>query len=315
MSLVVMQAGLQTTVQAQPRAGRRHLGVPLCGPADPLSMALANRLLGNPAMTPALEVTLSGFAARFESSTNVAVTGADCDVAINGKSIELHRSYRVAAGDVLRLGAARKAARNYVAIGGGLVGDEFLGSCSTYLPARFGGYKGRALRKNDVVEFLPKNDDGRESNTPKEFRPPFTGAWVLRACRQKNFADLSEADQRELFDKNFTVSARSDRMGLQLQGKTYELPTAGYLESGPIFPGCIQCPGDGQPYLLSVDAQTTGGYAQLAQVARVDRHLIGQLRAGDHVRFLQRTASEAATELREKHKYWREWLPDVEAVI
>ena len=63
------------------------------------------------------------------------------------------------------------------------------------------------------------------------------------------------------------------------------------------------------------DAQTTGGYAQLAQVARVDRHIIGQLRAGNHVRLLRRTPEQASADLREKHDYWREWLPDIESVI
>jgi len=315
MSLVVTEAGLQTTLQAEPRAGRRHLGVPLCGPADPLSMALANRLLGNGPMTPALELTLSGFAARFETDTCFAVTGADCDVMLNGKKIEAHIAYRARTGDRLRLGPARQAVRNYIAIGGGLVGESFLGSCSTYLPASFGGYKGRALRKGDAVEITPGDSAVTGATTPMEFRPPFAGAWVLRACRQKNFSDLSEADQASFFDSNISVSARSDRMGLQLQGKVFDMPAAGYLDSAPIFPGCVQCPTDGRPYLLSVDAQTTGGYAQLAQVARVDRHLIGQLRTGDHLRFLERTATEAATELRQKHDYWREWLPDVELVI
>ena len=104
-------------------------------------------------------------------------------------------------------------------------------------------------------------------------------------------------------------------MGIQLLGKNFDLPTAGYLDSDPIFPGCVQCPSDGVPYLLSIDAQTTGGYAQLAQVGRVDRHLIGQLRAGDHVRLLPRAPQEAATDLREMHDYWRRWLPDIAAVI
>jgi biotin-dependent carboxylase-like uncharacterized protein len=315
MSFVVTQAGLQTTVQAQPRAGLRHLGVPLCGPADPLSMALANRLLDNPSMTPALEVTLAGFAARFESDTCFAVTGADCLVTLNGNAIEMHRRYRVRAGDELQLGPARQAVRNYLAIGSGLVGEEFLASRSTYLPASFGGFQGRALRNDDEVEFLPGDLEDDDVATPKEFRPPYGGAWVLRACRQKNFDNLSMADQAGLFDRNFTVSARSDRMGMQLQGRVFELPAAGYLDSTPIFPGCLQCPPDGQPYLLSVDAQTTGGYAQLAQVARVDRHLIGQLRAGDHLRLLERTSSETSKELRDKHDYWREWLPDIESVI
>lgn len=315
MSLLVTKAGLQTTIQAQPRAGRRHLGVPLCGPADPLSMALANRLLGNASMAPALEVTLSGFAARFDSNSCIAVTGADCDLALNGKKIEAHIAYQVKAGDELQLGPARRAVRSYIAIGGGLSGEEFLGSRSTYLPASFGGHKGRALEKGDVIEITPRDRSAAGAATPMEFRPPFAGAWVLRACRQKNFSDLSEADRASFFDHNFSVSARSDRMGMQLQGKVFDLPTAGYLDSAPIFPGCVQCPTDGQPYLLSVDAQTTGGYAQLAQVARVDRHLLGQLRAGDHLRFLERTATEAASELREKHDYWRKWLPDVESVI
>jgi len=315
MSLVVTHAGLQTTIQAQPRVGCRHLGVPLCGPADPLSMALANRLLGNPSLTPALELTLSGFAARFESDSRIAVTGADCDVALNDKPIEMHCAYLVRAGDELKLGPARQAVRNYIAIGDGLLGEEFLGSRSTYLPASFGGYQGRALRQGDSVEFVPGELADDPIATPMEFRPPFTGASVMRACRQKNFADLSAVDQAGLFDFKFSVSSRGDRMGLQLQGKEFELPAAGYLESAPIFPGCVQCPTDGVPYLLSVDAQTTGGYAQLAQVARVDRHLIGQLRAGDHLRFLERTSTEASDELREKHDYWREWLPDIESVI
>jgi allophanate hydrolase subunit 2 len=104
-------------------------------------------------------------------------------------------------------------------------------------------------------------------------------------------------------------------MGIQLQGMAFETSSAGYLDSAPIFPGCVQCPPSGVPYLLGVDAQTTGGYAQLAQVARVDRHIIGQLRAGDHVRLLRRTPEQAAADLREKHDYWREWLPDIESVI
>jgi allophanate hydrolase len=205
--------------------------------------------------------------------------------------------------------------RSYLAIGGGLLADDFLGSGSTYLPASFGGYRGRALRDNDELEILVGRKVAADIATPEEFRPPVGGAWVLRACRQKNFIDLSPADQAGLYDSNFSVSARSDRMGMQLQGRVFDLPAAGYLDSAPIFPGCVQCPSDGQPYLLSVDAQTTGGYAQLAQVARVDRHLIGQLRSGDHLRFLERTSTEAAMELREKHDYWRAWLPDIASII
>ena len=314
MSVVLSSAGLFTTIQSQPRTGKRHLGVPMCGPADSLSMALANRLLGNSAMAPALEVTLSGADIRFEKDSCFAVTGADCELTLNGKSVEIHKAHEVAAGELLRVGPAKRAVRSYVAIGGGLVGDEFLGSASTYVPAAFGGHKGRALRNNDRLQILRTNVDHTDLKTPPEFRPVLSNAWALRAVVQKNFSDLSAYDQRALFDTNYSVSARADRMGIQLHSSAFELPSAGYLDSDPIFPGCVQCPPDGKPYLLSVDAQTTGGYAQLAQVGRVDRHIIGQLRAGDHLRLLRRTPEEAASDLQEKHDYWRDWLPDIAAV-
>jgi biotin-dependent carboxylase-like uncharacterized protein len=315
MSLLITRAGLQSTIQARPRVGQRHLGVPLCGPADPLSMALANHLLGNAALAPALELTLSGIEIFFQADSFFAISGAPCDVSLNGKVIEAHTAYAAKTGDELRIGSAQQGVRTYVAVGGGLVGDEFLGSVSTYTPAAFGGFEGRALRNYDRIEILRAEGMSSNMRTPPEFQPPPTNAWALRACIGNEYSSLNGADQEALFDTNFSVGARGDRMGIQLQGKAFETASAGYLDSAPIFPGCVQCPPSGVPYLLAVDAQTTGGYAQLAQVARVDRHIIGQLRAGDHVRLLRRTPEKAAADLREKHDYWREWLPDIESVI
>ena len=48
---------------------------------------------------------------------------------------------------------------------------------------------------------------------------------------------------------------------------------------------------------------------------RADRHVLGQLRPGDHVRLLRREHDEAVQELREKIAYWSEWLPDAAVVI
>jgi biotin-dependent carboxylase-like uncharacterized protein len=315
MSLLITRAGLQSTIQAQPRLGQRHLGVPLCGPADPLSMALANHLLGNAVLASALEVTLSGIEIRFEADRSFAISGAHCRISLNGKAIKLHRAYVARTGDELSLGPTRQGVRTYVAVGGGLVGDDFLGSESTYTPAAFGGFEGRALRDNDRIELHRDERMASGLQTPAEFQPPPTNAWALRTCIGSEFTNLSDADQGALFDTNFSVGARADRMGIQLQGIAFEVGSAGYLDSAPIFPGCVQCPENGVPYLLSVDAQTTGGYSQLAQVARVDRHIMGQLRAGDHARLLRRTPEQATVELREKHDYWREWLPDIESVI
>jgi allophanate hydrolase subunit 2 len=87
------------------------------------------------------------------------------------------------------------------------------------------------------------------------------------------------------------------------------------MSSAGVIPGTIQCPEDGSPYVLASDAGTVGGYPRIAQIARADRHVIGQLRPGDHLRLLRREPDEAAGILHAKIVYWQEWLPEVEAVL
>ncbi len=315
MSLQITRAGLQTTIQARPRAGQRHLGVPASGPADPLSMALANHLVGNSPLAPALETTLTGIDLRFDMDTCLAIAGAPSACTLNGSPIEFHQTYRAKAGDDLHIGSATAGARVYVAMAGGLVADEMLGSRSTYLPAAFGGHGGRLIRKGDRLDFRRVDHDVPDKATPPEFQPPIVTAWAVRACVAMETAMLDEPDVAQLFDTNFTIGARNDRMGMQLQGRTFNVNSSGRLPSAPVFPGCVQCPENGEPYLLAVDAQTTGGYPRIAQVARVDRHVLGQFRTGDHLRLLRRSPQQAAEDLHEKLDYWREWLPDIELVL
>ncbi|HSN52485.1 MAG TPA: biotin-dependent carboxyltransferase family protein [Woeseiaceae bacterium] len=315
MTVRVLKPGLQTTVQAGPRRGRRHLGVPASGAADPLSLALANRLVGNALLAPGLETTLTGVSLRFESEAYVAVTGARAEVRLNGERVKRHRTLAIAAGGELDVGAAKQGARNYVAFAGGIAVDEVLGSASTYLPAGFGGFRGRSLRAGDRLPVRPCSEAPRLLRTPKEFRPHAGSSWALRACYGAEVELLSKESRFDLFDTNFSVGSRADRMGLQLDSARFDVSSGGHLASAPVFPGTIQCPEDGKPFLLSVDAQTIGGYPRVAQVARADRHLIGQLRPGDHVRLLWRDADSAREELLAKHDYWREWLPGIGSVV
>jgi biotin-dependent carboxylase-like uncharacterized protein len=291
------------------------MGVPTCGPADSLSMALANRLVGNPLQAAALEATLTGVDLMFESQICFAITGAASSCTLNGRAIPCHESMRASANDRLQIGPATAGVRNYVSFAGGLDADQFLGSGSTYVPAGLGGYRGRALQQGDRLEFAAAIDLPELLATPRGFRPLTSGPWAVRACDGAEFDALDMAGQNAIFDTNFVIGARNDRMGMQLQGEIFDVSSAGFLASVPVFPGCVQCPEDGAPYLLAVDAQTTGGYPRIAQVLRADRHVLGQLRSGDHLRLLRRTPAEAAVELREKLEYWRAWLPDIASVI
>ena len=313
MSITVIKPGLQTTIQSRPRTGMRHLGVAAGGAADPLSLALVNRLLANAWDAPALEAALLGPTLRFDSDCAFAISGAVATVTLNGAPVGFHETLFATAGDELVIGAVEKGARVYMGVAGGFGADEILGSTSTYLLAALGGHKGRALEEGDLLRLSP-TVVGR-LQTPDEFIPPMSSSWALRACESFEGSKLSAAAHTSFFETNWTVGRRADRMGLQLEGATLEVSSSGLMPSSPVFPGTVQCPEGGIPYVLSVDAGTVGGYPRIAQVARLDRHLLGQLRPGDHVRFLLREQQNAIDELREKLDYWREWLPDIEQVI
>jgi allophanate hydrolase len=311
MTITVLDPGLQTTVQSRPRLGMRHLGVPASGAADPLSLALANKLVGNAWDAPALEASLLGPTLRFESETAFALAGATATILLNGVEVEPHSTHRAGAGDELQVGSVRAGARVYLAVPGGIRAAQVLGSASTNVQAGFGGYEGRALRAGDQLH--PEGNVAESMATPAAFRQPMTNSWGLRTCAAAETSLL--VDESVLFDTNWVVGRRADRMGLRLDGPRLAISSDGRMPSAGVVPGAIQCPEDGAPYLLSVDAGTVGGYPRIAQVARTDRHLLGQLRPGDHVRLLQREPDVAIDEFRVKLEYWGEWLPDIAEII
>lgn len=289
------------------------MGVPGSGAADPLSLALANRLVGNAWDEAALEATLMGPILRFTEACPFAIAGARAVATLNGAVIAAHETVFARAGDKLALGAAEQGVRSYIAVAGGFIATQILGSCSTYLPARLGGFSGRALQQGDELGIKPASV--KKLLTPDEFRLPMPSGWALRASASFEFDLLSEQSRERLFNNNWVVGRRADRTGMQLEGPALEVRSDGRMQSAPVFPGTVQCPESGSPYVLSVDAGTVGGYPRVAQVVRADRHLLGQLRPGEHVRLLWREQRTAAEELRAKHDYWRAWLPEIESII
>jgi biotin-dependent carboxylase-like uncharacterized protein len=313
LTIVVEKPGLQTTIQAHPRHGQRHSGVPASGPADPLSMALANKLVGNSSLACALETTLTGVTLRFRCSTIIAVTGATARCTLNGLAVQQHETIEVHSDDIFVVGAAEKGVRSYIAFAGGLQGEVVLGSASTYMPAGFGGYRGRALASGDELALGKSPVDVSPASTPAEFKLPMFDAWTLRAGASVETTSIR--DSKRLFDTAFTVANRSDRMGVKLDGETFSTNSDGTMASVPVFPGTIQCPEDGSLFVMSVDAGTTGGYPRVAKITRMDLHLIGQLRPGNRLTLIERSDADAASELSEKLDYWRAWLPDITDVI
>ncbi|MEM8918611.1 MAG: biotin-dependent carboxyltransferase family protein [Pseudomonadota bacterium] len=311
MTMEIEKPGLQTTVQASPFSGQRHVGMPAAGAADSLSFMLANRLVGKSPSAAALEITLDEVSFVVRRAKTVSITGAADFVRVNDAPASLHQSLNLKAGDRVHIGPAGKGCRTYVAFAGIPDWDSVLGSWSTCLQAGIGGYRGRALRVGDRLQISSEEFLTEPLQTPDHLKPNISGHYLLRITTGPEFVDLPEDAQKRLCAESWQVGRRSSRMGLELQGTPLGLPDQNSMPSAAVFPGTMQCPPDGIPFLLGPDAQTTGGYPRIAQVIRADRHLIGQLRPNDRVQLLQTSPEKAQRVYRQKLALLRPWLGDV----
>ena len=284
MEVSVIRAGMLTTVQDLGRAGHRAAGVPLCGAMDAFALRVANMLVGNPENTAAIEFTLAGPELVFEKDALVAVCGGDFG------ALPPWQPAMVRAGEPVRFSHARSGCRGYLALAGGLRIAPVLGSCSTFVRGGFGGWKGRALRDGDVLD--AEESERRISGTWRvdgRLLPPYSAAPEVRVVA----AAQTDEFGGEFLSAEFEVSAQSDRMGVRLKARALARRTTDGVPSATVVPGTIQVPPDGQPIVLMADAQTIGGYPQIAHVISVDLPLVAQLCPGDKVRFRQVTLGEA----------------------
>jgi len=264
----VISPGLLTTVQDLGRFGWAHYGVSASGAADALALRAANLLAGNAENAPALEMTLVGGAFEFEAAATVALAGSDFS-----SGLPMWTAFEVRAGETLRFGATRSGARCYLAVRGGFDVPRTMGSASVHVMTGVGG---RPLRAGDRLAVGNAATGRGRAGSP----PPFAMQGPLRVTagpQAERFAD-------ELYAAPYTVSEESNRMGLRLRGPAIPSPPGGMLTEGTPL-GAVQVPPDGQPIILFVDHQTTGGYPKPANVISADFWRLGQLRPRDEVRF------------------------------
>ncbi len=299
-ALLVRRAGLQTTVQDLGRPGYGRFGVPLSGAMDTESLRLGNMLLDNPAHAAGLEMTLVGPELEALGSLDCAYTGADMNLTVNGRRLQPYRAFAVREGDVLRFGAVRTGARAYLCLRGGVDVEPVLGSRSTAVTARIGGFEGRPLLGGDIIRAL----EPASSTTPLVRGLPQSllrrhgRETTLRIVEGPQVAEMHEALEH-LLAADWTVNGRSNRVGVRLDGPRLPVrPQAWRTEGVPI--GAVQVPADGAPILLLADRQTTGGYPKPAVIAAVDLPAAGQLQPGDRVAFRMVAIEEAVELLRER---------------
>jgi antagonist of KipI len=280
----VLDPGPQTTVQDAGRRGQLRYGIPPSGPVDARSFRLANRLVGNADGAAALEFTLIGPRLLAEAPCAIAVTGADTEVTVNDAPAARWTTLALAAGDVVRIGPARAGVRGYVAFAGGIEVPPVLGSRSTYLRGRLGGLEGRALRRDDVLRLGAAAVAPRRALSATAI-PDWRREPVLRVVLGPQADRFTDAGIAAFLGGTYEVLPQSDRMGARLQGPRITHARGHDIISDGIPLGAVQVPGDGQPIVLLVDRQSTGGYTKIATVCSFDIPRVGQAKPGQRVRF------------------------------
>ena len=296
-ALAVLDPGLLTTIQDLGRPGHGRLGIPPSGPLDRPALVLANRLVGNPDGAAGLELTLKGPRLEARAPCQVAVTGAEMGVTVNGMAAPAWATLALRAGDVLAFRMASAGCRAYLAVQGGIDVPPVLGSRATYLRGRLGGIDGRALQKGDLLPVRAFGAEGPRRHVPPARRPGYPGEVEARVVLGPQADRFTPAGIAAFLGGPYTVTPQADRMGYRLEGPVIEHARGHDIISDGIPLGGIQVPGEGQPIVLLVDRQTTGGYTKIATVISADIARIGQTRPGQRVRFREVTVPEAVEAL------------------
>ncbi|MGI3779940.1 MAG: 5-oxoprolinase/urea amidolyase family protein [Janthinobacterium lividum] len=290
-ALEVVAPGPLTVVVDLGRGGRAAQGVARSGAVDRGSFRRANRLVGNPSGTAALEVAAGGLQVRALTDLVVAVTGAPAPLDLLGVDPDgadptaprTDQAFALPRDVELHLGSPSGGMVSYLAVAGGIAGAAVLGSLSTDLLSGIGLPR---LQAGDVVRI----GDARESAAAADPEPgprlpgadELTEIEVVLGPRDDWFAPEVVA---RFLTQQWTVTPRSNRVGLRLAGdplvrsRTDELPSEGTV------PGSVQVPPTGQPVVFTADHPVTGGYPVIACVARHDLDRVGQVPVGGRVRF------------------------------
>jgi len=309
----IVEPGTQTTVQDFPgRLGHWDVGVPPSGPMDDLSFRLGNRLVGNPAGAAGLECTLVGPSLRFHGEAVIALTGADMGATLDGAPVPRWRAVTVRAGGVLRLAALRgPGSRAYLCVRGGLDVPEYLGSRSTFTLGQFGGHGGRALRTGDMLhvdaEAAAAAPPAAEAPLPDALVPSLGTSWDIAVMAGPHAAPdfFTPEDIETFYATEWRVHYNSSRTGVRLIGPKPAWARRDGGEAG-LHPsnihdtayaiGTVDYTGD-MPVILGPDGPSLGGFVCPATIAKAELWKMGQLKAGDRVRFHAVSLEEARRQL------------------
>jgi 5-oxoprolinase (ATP-hydrolysing) subunit C len=305
--LTVLQAGIATVTDLG-RTGMERHGIPVNGAADQYSATLANILVGNPAQAALVEITASDFALSASQPVLIAATGAPATLTVDGQPHRQWEPICVDADRAVALTGFREGLRGYLAIHGILHAPQIFGSCA---PDSLLGI-GTRLRPGTHLEL-----DSGYARVPHPFgeplfrvdipRPamPAGTPWTVDVVPGPEIGDFPDATA-VLTAAPYTVSPRSNHIGLRLDGAAPARARTGEILSRGVPVGAVEVPPSGELLVLQRGRPVTAGYPVVAVAARTASPLLAQAMPGRQLRLRFRDISEAVADYRTQQHRIRE---------
>lgn len=288
-SLIVHEAGPGVTVQDLGRPGYLSVGLSRGGAADRLAIVEGAALLGQPAGCAALEMAGYGGAFEVTGPTRIALTGAPMSARAGERPLRWNASHTIQPGERLVIGGATSGVYGYLHVGGGLATEEHMESRAAHLAVRLIGHV-------EAGQSLPLgNDKSPDAPSLGLDVTPRTAGGTLRLLRTAQTHLFSEADIARIEETVFTRDPRGNRQGVRLAFDGDPFLAEGQLNllSEVVVPGDIQMTGNGEPYVLMPECQTTGGYPRIGTLHPDDLPVVAQAAPGVTLRFRFVTLDEA----------------------
>ena len=297
-----LRPGLYTSIQDMKRIGYKKYGIPNSGPMDEYSHILANWLVDKKYSSETLEINYFGPRIKFNFNTTIGICGANFDAKINDKRIQINRSIKVKAGDVLDIGICLNGGRVYLSFSAKMKLKKSFNSYSTYEKINIGGINGKKISKNDTINFN-KSEESIEKKIPESFQRKYQEISNIRVIKGINYSMISKNSLKKLGNE-FNVSSESDRMGIRLNGNKLKVSDKKSIESTVVSKGTVQLPPAGDPIILMSDSQSTGGYPIIGNIARVDISKVSQIKPESKLKFKFITLEESESLINfEKRKF------------
>ncbi len=290
----LIKSGTLTTIQDYPaRQGFWNVGIPPSGAMDNLTPRLLNKLLNNSEDASFIEMTFMGASYKFRQDTVIAIGGANMNAKLNDNELENFKAIEVKLGDILEFKKViGDGNRTYLAIEGGFDTAKYLGSASTFTLGEFGGHGGRALKAGDVLSFSPsKSQEFKELCEVPKLNKEWEIGVVYGPHGSPDF--FTNDDIEEFFNASWEVHFNSSRTGVRLIGPAPKwarndggdagLHPSNIHDNAYAF-GTIDFTGD-MPVILGPDGPSLGGFVCPATIISCELYKIGQLKAGDKIKF------------------------------